>query len=169
MNKFYRLHLLTRKHQGIPTQPKRYFDQLWEQLLNKQLGFLLLAYKGTEVIAGAVFLNWNGILIYKYGASDRQNLSLRPNHAIFSTAIRWGSTNDCRLLDFGKTDIENQGLREFKSGWGANEEPLINSFLGDKPKGMGNGITNLVMNKIVRNTPPFTTRAFGEILYRHFA
>jgi len=42
---FYRLHLQTRRRQGIPIQPWRLFDMLGSALIVKGLGFVLLAYK----------------------------------------------------------------------------------------------------------------------------
>src|SRR6185437_178493 len=50
---FYRMHLITRRRQGVPTQPKRFFTQ-FERLFQNDLGFVLLArHEGTPV-AGAV-------------------------------------------------------------------------------------------------------------------
>jgi len=53
---FYRLHVKTRHRQGVPVQPRRYFQLLWEHMLGPGKGFLLLASSGPTVIAGAVFL-----------------------------------------------------------------------------------------------------------------
>ena len=62
---FYRLHVRTRHRQGVPVQPRRYFELLWEHVIGPGQGFLLLASIGRTVIAGAVFLAWRDTVIYK--------------------------------------------------------------------------------------------------------
>ena len=67
---YYDLHVRTRRRLGVPAQPRRFFRLLWERVIETGLGFVLLAHVGTSAVAGAVFLHWNGHLIYKFAASD---------------------------------------------------------------------------------------------------
>lgn len=165
---FYRLHLRTRRRQGIPIQPKRFFDLLGSHLIEKGLGFVLLAYKDDQCLAAAVFLHWNRTLTYKYGASASDGLNLRPNNLLFWTAIQWGCENGYTLFDMGKTDLDNTGLRAFKNGWGAKEVPLAYSTLSIEP--IQSRTENLlpVMQIVIRNSPLWLCRAMGELLYKHF-
>ena len=132
---FYELHVQTRRRLGTPVQPWRFFRLLWERVLAGGLGFAQLAIHQERVIAGAVFLAWNDTLIYKYSASDPAFWSLRPNNLLLWTAIRWGCTNGFRLFDFGRSDLDNRGLRDFKDGWGTREKPLLYSTLGSAVDG----------------------------------
>ena len=95
--------------------------------------------KPGVAIASALFLSWNGTTIYKFGASDPEHWPLRPNHLIFWTAIRDSCERGDHRFDFGRTDLENTGLRSFKEGWGAVERPLFTSALGAAPAGPGSG------------------------------
>jgi len=52
---FYHLHLQSRRRLGVPVQPKRFFHILWKRLISQGLGFVLLAYYGRQLLAGAVF------------------------------------------------------------------------------------------------------------------
>lgn len=115
---FYSLHLQTRHRQGVPVQPRRFFDLFWTQIIEPGLGFLLLAYFKGRPAAGALFLRWNNQIIYKYGASDANYWSLRPNNLVLWEAIRSGCESGCREFDFGRTTVGNTGLRAFKSQWG---------------------------------------------------
>ena len=169
IEKFYQLHLITRRRLGVPIQPWRYFLLLWNNLIASGLGFVLLAYKDEQAIAGAVFLNWNNVLVYKYGASDLAYSSLRANNLLFWTAIQWACEHDCRQLDFGRTDFDNHGLRDFKSGWGAAQAPLTYSYFGGPSSSLANGLAKRVLTKIIRSFPPLACRIFGELLYGHFA
>ena len=164
---FYKLHLRTRKHQGVPTQAKRFIDGLGS-LFSRGHGFVALVHDGDRPVAAAVFLQLRDHLIYKYGASDRAALSKRPNNLLFSEVIRWGCEAGCRELDFGRTDLHHDGLREFKLGWGTEESPLHHTYSGmDVPDG-GESTIQRLMGPAIRHSPPSVSRLVGVALYRHF-
>ncbi len=166
---FYRLHWQTRQRVGTPVQPKRFMARLWTSLIESGLGFVVLAHNDSQPIAGAVFLTWNRTLIYKYSASDPAHWKLRPNNLVLWTAIQWGCEHGYHLFDFGKTDLDNQGLRDFKSGWGATEVPLIYSYIGDVPLNHTAGLTKRALSKLIQHSPPIVCQTIGELLYGHFA
>ena len=123
------MHVATRRRQGVPTQPKSFilrFDELFE----RDLGFVLIVRDGEQTIAAAVFLSFNGTLIYKYGASDPAALGKRPNNLLFLEAIRGGCAAGMHTLDLGRTDVDHKSLREFKTSWGAHERVLEYHELG---------------------------------------
>jgi CelD/BcsL family acetyltransferase involved in cellulose biosynthesis len=167
MDAFYRLHLQTRRRQGVPVQPRRFFDLLGRAILETGLGFALLAYKDDRCLAAAVFLHWQKTLTYKYGASGTDSLSLRPNNLLFWTAIRWGCERGYTLLDMGRTGPENAGLRSFKSKWGAEEVLLTYSTLSATPPRSRSGKLMHVMETVIQRSPTWVCRAAGELLYRH--
>jgi CelD/BcsL family acetyltransferase involved in cellulose biosynthesis len=168
LDAFCTLHLETRRRQGIPIQPQKFFDLLGSTIIEQGLGFVLLAYKDDQCLAAAVFLHWRHTLIYKYGASSTEGWSLRPNNLLFWSAIRWGCENGYTLLDMGKTELTNTGLREFKDRWGAEEVPLTYSFISATPPRPANGRLMHVMRTVIRNSPPWACKAAGSLLYRHF-
>jgi len=166
---FRSLHLITRRRQGAPIQPRRFFQLLWDEFLARQLGYVLLAYHGREPVAGAVFLVWNGILTYKFGASNPAALNLRPNHLIFWRAIRDACSQGMRMVDMGLSDHNNAGLRAFKSRWGATEEPLLFTTLTEGPRGHRAGHAPRLLQAVIRHSPPIVCKAAGELLYRYAA
>jgi CelD/BcsL family acetyltransferase involved in cellulose biosynthesis len=165
---FYGLHAQTRRRLGTPVQPRRFFAALWRHLLEPGFGRLLLVYAGNQAIAGAVFLAGSETLTYKFGASDSAHWRLRPNHLLFWTAIRWASEAGFRRLDFGRSDLEDQGLRDFKSGWAAREAPLVYTTLGHAAAG-GSGRAFGPMRAVLRRSPVWVCRAAGELFYRRAA
>ena len=165
---FYDLHLRTRRRLGVPVQPRRFFEAMWSQLIDADFGFVSLAYKDSHLIAGAVFLAWNGTVIYKYGASDARYWRFRPNHLIMWMAIQWGCANGYRQFDFGRSDFDDQGLRDFKNGWGTTEAPLIYSYLADKPPGRVSDAKKRFLVKVIQHSPAIVCRGIGELLYGHF-
>jgi lipid II:glycine glycyltransferase (peptidoglycan interpeptide bridge formation enzyme) len=167
MRTFYTLQLQTRHRHGVPMQPWRYFKMLYETMIETKLGFVLLANKDEECLAGGVFLHWNQHLIAKYAASREDSLGLRPNEQIFWTAMSWGCQNGYRTFDFGRTEIANEGLRQFKCRWGAAETPLSYSVVGS-PSLSTDGRLRQAMEKFIRHSPPWVCRITGELLYGHF-
>lgn len=164
---FYRLHLETRRRQGVPIQPAQYFRLLKDILLKKGLGFISLAYHGSECLAGAVFLHWNQTLTYKYGASSLAGLSFRPNHLIFWDAIRWGCSHGYSVLDFGRSDYDNSGLRMFKSRWGAQETLLQYFQLPNEIRASNRQpLLRSSIQSVIRNAPAWVCKLGGEIYYR---
>lgn len=168
LKEFYRLHLATRRRQGAPTQPWR-FIRRFGSLFERGLGFVLLARADRQTIAAAVFLEMDGTVVYKYGASDRRQLDKRPNNLLFMEAIRHGCEHGGRRLDLGRTDLDNAGLRRFKLAWGAEESELSYSRLGGGADDelAGGGIPPAV-GTAIRRGPPLVGRAIGAAFYGHY-
>ncbi|MHA1380882.1 MAG: lipid II:glycine glycyltransferase FemX [Candidatus Helarchaeota archaeon] len=166
---FYNLHLQTRRHQGAPIQPLKFFKLLKDIILDQGLGFILLARYKDKYLAGAIFLTWRNMLIYKYGASCRKELKFRPNNFIFYNAIRWGCENGYTLFDMGRTKITNIGLRNFKNGWGSEEEVLVYSKLGNPYRKLTLNYFYPLARKVISKSPLFLCRIAGKLLYTHFA
>jgi CelD/BcsL family acetyltransferase involved in cellulose biosynthesis len=162
---YFRLHTATRRRLGVPTQPRRFFRNVWEHMLASDLGFALLVYHGGEPIAGAVFLDWNGWLVYKFGASDARHWSLRPNNLLFWEAIKRACDRGVKVFDFGRSDRDDEGLRAFKRSWGAVEEPLVYTTLG-RPAESSNGLAERLLKPVVRRSPVWVGRGLGEVFYR---
>ncbi len=165
---FYDLHTRTRRFQGVPVQPWDFFELIFSDIIDKGLGFVILAYHENKCLAGAVFLHWQSTLTYKYGASSRESLNLRPNDLIFWTAIQWGCEHGFTSLDLGRTDLENHGLREYKSRWGAVEIPLTYSYLPGDSKTSALNKLMPVLNQVIRHSPLFLCRLAGKMLYGYF-
>jgi CelD/BcsL family acetyltransferase involved in cellulose biosynthesis len=161
---YFDLHADTRRRLGVPPQPRRFFDALWHHVVDPGLGFLLLAYHEDVAVAGAVFLEWNGRIVYKYGASDQRHWPLRPNNLLFWECIRRGCASGARTLDFGRSDLEDEGLRSFKQSWGAPEEPLAYATVGLARSGSGRAAQ--LLRPLVRTSPPWVGRLVGAALYR---
>ena len=166
---FYQLHLETRRRLGVPVQPRRYFDLLWTELVEPGLGFVLLAYAKDVPIAGAIFLAWNGVLIYKYSASDASSWHLHPNHLLIWTAIRWGCQNGFQTFDLGRTDLASKGLRYFKESWGSQEAPLTYTTLGDRVPRPTHSRMHTAIGAVIRRSPRWVCRVTGELLYKYAA
>jgi CelD/BcsL family acetyltransferase involved in cellulose biosynthesis len=168
LRRFYSMQLETRRRKGIPVQPWKFFDLLGRQILSQGLGFVLLAYKDAQCLAGGIFLHWQQTLTYKYAASSGEDQQYRPNNLLSWIAMRWGCENGYTVFDLGRTELTNEGLRRFKKGWGAEETPLPYSVLSATSIDTGSGKLMSFISTAIQKAPPWVCRMTGEFLYRHF-
>ncbi len=166
---FYTLHLDTRRRQGIPIQPRRFFSLLWERVIATGLGTLLIAEVGGRPVAAAVFMAWSRRVVYKFGASDSRAWGSRPNHALFWEAIRRACAAGMREFEFGRTDLGHEGLRAFKAGWGTHERQLVYTTFGARPSSAAQGPMKSALGVAIRHSPRWVCRVLGETLYRYAA
>jgi CelD/BcsL family acetyltransferase involved in cellulose biosynthesis len=173
MTAFYGLHLRTRQRQGVPIQPRRFFQLIADRVLAGGGGWVDVVEAGGRPVAAALFLAANGTVVYKFGASDEAAWPMRPNHLLFWHAIRAACEAGYRHFDFGRTDAGHDSLAAFKRTWGAQEESLVYSALGQgREEGTEDGehgIAGRLLGGVIKHSPPFVCRAAGELLYRFVA
>ncbi len=169
INEFYRLNCITRKGHGLPPQPYYFFKKVYEYIIKKKLGFIVLASYKEETISGAMYFHFGNKAIYKYGASDKRYLHLRPNNLVMWEAIKWYSMNGFRYFSFGRTEPDTNGQRQFKAGWGTNETTIKyytydlrkRDFITRKPHVSG------IHNKVFNAMPINLLKIAGSLLYKH--
>lgn len=170
---FYRLNCMTRQRHGLPPQPLHFFKKFLEYVLNYGLGSIVLARFEGKIIAAAVFVQTGngGTVLYKYGASDKRHQELRANNLVMWEAIKWYAEQGFGAMLMGRTDLDHDGLRQFKTGWNT-EEYSINYYRYDlRSAAFTNGATatgGSFETKILQRTPLPILRMMGRMLYRHF-
>lgn len=165
---FYRLNCVTRRDHGLPPQPWCFFEKIFEHIIAMGKGFVALALNQGRPIAGAVYFHFREEGIYKYGASDKHFQHLRANNLVMWEAIRWCCQNGIRSFSFGRTEPENEGLLQFKRGWGTKEDKVAyykmnlykNTFSAES-----NGAISSY--PVCRFLPIPVLRLAGKLLYRH--
>lgn len=166
---FYELHCRTRKKHGLPPQSFVFFRNIQRSVLAKGQGFVSIVRKDGRPLAAYLFLHAHGKAVYKFGASDERIREFSP-----STLALWQGALHCRglgceSLHLGRTAENNEGLRRFKMGFGAVEEP-VHYFhfnlasasiekLTDKSEGWA--------NRYLRHLPSWLARGLGAFLYKH--
>jgi CelD/BcsL family acetyltransferase involved in cellulose biosynthesis len=164
---FYRLHTLTRRRHGVPVQPRRFFDLIWQRLIAEGHGFVATARSEGDVLAAGVYLGHNGTLVAKYHASDPAKPDKGAGYLIDWETMVFGCTEGYRCLDMGRSDLDASGLRLYKSSWGAEERPLIYTHISHVPPGEGHGPSvGELPKRIIRSSPPWVCQALGQALYR---
>ena len=171
VEEYYRLHCMTRKRHGVPPQPLRFFEAIAEHVLRVGAGFVVTASEGGRAIGSAIFFHQNGRAFYKFGASDYRYQQLRPNNLVMWEGIRRCRELGCGVLHLGRTSMTNEGLRQFKLGFGAREGRIYytrydyrrGAYVQDKDRATG-GVT-----RVFRLFPIWILRLIGRGLYPHLS
>ncbi len=169
VQEFFRLNCLTRKLHGLPPQPSFFFKKMYDWVISAEKGLVVLASHGGENIAGSVFFHFGGKAIFKYGASNRKYQEMRANNLVMWEAVRWFANKGFNSLCLGRTEPENEGLRQFKNGWGA-EESQIQYFRYDLREGAfvpGKKKGEPPYAGLFRAIPVPVLNVIGSLFYRH--
>ena len=166
LDRFIWLNDLTRRKHGIPPQPKSFFHAIHRHVIDKGLGFVNIATVDGVIAAASVWLGFNKILVHKYSASDVRYLKACPNHAIVWEAIQWACANDFAVVDFGRSNIDGEGLIKFKQGWGSEESDLHYYRWGETPPKPAHESAHYIEN-VLRRMPLPVLRLAGRLMYRH--
>ena len=171
MEVFYRLLEQTRRRHGVPPQPFPFFAHISSEVLAQKKGWVVIARQGKIPVAGAVFFHHGRTAIYKFGASDEAYQHLRANNLVMWRAIQHYAREGYASLDFGRTSLDNAGLRKFKLGWGTQEE-RIDYYRYERARAGFITVRDEASgwhNRLFRALPLPLSRLAGSLLYRHIA
>ena len=173
---FFEMHLKVRKYKyGLLAQPYSFLQNIWRRFVEPKHGFLLLAIHKDKIVAGDFFLEWTDTLYYKFNASLPDDLSHRPNDLLIWHGIQEGKKRGLTYLDFGLSDIDQEGLIRYKRKFGTEEKTI--SFLHYSPNGGPTSAEKEIRQLLGKLTATFTdhlvpdqiTEKAGEDLYRLFS
>ncbi len=166
---FYRLHIRTRRKHGLPPQPVSFFLNIYEEVIARDLGFVVLAKAGDLPVAAAMYFRSGTKAVYKFGASDETLLEARGNNLAMWAGIKHLASTGAESLHFGRSSMDNEGLRRFKLGWGTTEgniryfrfAPITRTWLTDRDRTTG------FHTAVFHRLPLALNRLAGAIIYPH--
>lgn len=172
---FFEMHLRVRKYKyGLLAQPYSFFQNIWRQFVDTQQGFLLLALHNDNIVAGDFFLEWKETLYYKFNASLPDDLPCRPNDLLIWEGIRVGKARGFTYLDFGLSDMDQEGLLRYKRKFGTEESTIsflrheVNGPPAPAEKELREFLGKLTSRFTDHLVPDLVTEKAGEDLYRLF-
>ena len=169
MKIFYDMMCETRKKHGLPPQPFGFFPKVYLIILSNRVLGIFYWHLRMKNISRRVHFKIGKKLLYKFGASYSQYNNLRGNHFVMWEAIKKFLAEGYDEFDFGRTEIENDGLKRFKFGWNTQELHIYTTrysinkktFLPASTK--TRGVHNLIFN----HSPIFLSKLIGNALYKH--
>jgi len=166
MDEFYRLLMRTRRRQRLLPQPRAWFRNLRECMRDKIQ--IRVARKGETPVAAMLTLHRGSTVVYKYGCSDEKFHNLGGMPFLLWKLIEGSKASGTERIDFGRTDLSNEGLIAFKDRIGASKRLLTYYRYAKTPK---RGVAALSDSRALRQfftlLPEAVCSLAGRILYRH--
>jgi len=167
LRKFYDLLLRTRRRHGLPPQPFRWFSNLAESLGDCLK--IRVADKDGRIVAAILTLSHKTTMTYKYGCSDERWNHLGGIPFLFWTTIQQARNEGMDQLDLGRSDLDNEGLIQFKDRLGA-ERVSLSYWRSPTTMAIHSNYLGIrrPFGRLVRLLPDRTLSLLGNVLYRHF-
>ena len=171
VKKFYQLYLKLRSRLGLPPQPYKFFQKIWETFYPMNQATLLLAESEGKTIAALMLLKFRDRVSALLLASDMSYRKLHPDHFLYWKAIKLAYNEGYGIFDFGRTSVTEKSLMDFKRRWGTETIDLPHYFY---PKETSNTIAipqksvrYRIARNVFRHTPLPVLKLVGEFCYRH--
>ncbi len=174
LRKWYDLYLGTMRTSFVPPRSFSFFKDLWELLIPRDLMRLTLIVKenanASKIIAGNVYLMFNGTMYYAYGASARDDFELRPNDLLHWSAIRQAIKYGYKYYEMGEVQKNHVGLEQYKNKWCSENYDIyhyyypalhINNIDPDSSEG---GLVKSIYSRVPLKTTEFIGKAINKRL-----
>jgi len=122
LNDFYELLMITRRRHSLLPQPRAWFRNL-VACMSPNVEIRLVR-KDAIPIAAILTLRHRRTVVYKYGCSDEKFHHLAGMPFLFWKLIEESKMAGAEQIDFGRTDLDNDGLIEFKDRFGTTRRRL---------------------------------------------
>jgi lipid II:glycine glycyltransferase (peptidoglycan interpeptide bridge formation enzyme) len=165
IDEFYALLMITRRRFGLLPQPRAWFQNLLACL--SPSARIRMIRKDGRAIAAILTLHHRGTVVYKYGCSDEAFHHLGGMPFLFWKLIEESKTDGAEEIDFGRTDLDNEGLIRFKDCLGAVRRKL-NYFRYPQTVKKNAIAANLrAIRGLFSILPDALSSRLGRMAYRH--
>jgi CelD/BcsL family acetyltransferase involved in cellulose biosynthesis len=166
LDEFYRLLLLTRRRHHLLPQPRAWFKNLVGCLGD---GVQISVARHDGVAVGAMLtLSHRSSIVYKYGCSDERFHNLGAMPFLFWKLIEQAKTADVEKIDFGRTDLDNEGLIRFKDRMGTTRKLMTYyRYSRGKEQKVMTGWSSRGFRGFCSILPDTLFTTAGGVLYRH--
>jgi lipid II:glycine glycyltransferase (peptidoglycan interpeptide bridge formation enzyme) len=164
LNDLYRLVLITRRRHQLPPQPLAWFRNLVSNM-GENLK-ISVARKGGVPVAALLTLRHRTTAVYKYGCSDERFHHLAAIPFLFWRFIEESKSAGAEQIDFGRSDLDQDGLTKFKDHFGTTRRK-ITYWRYPKVERTSMVEGRSAARRIFSVLPDALSRWAGSLLYRH--
>jgi hypothetical protein len=163
---FYRLLMITRRRHQLLPQPLAWFRNLIA-CFSPNLDIRVARKDGTP-IAAILTLRHGVNVVYKYGCSDESFHHLAAMPFLFWKLIEESKAEGADQIDFGRTDLDNEGLIAFKDRFGATGRRLTYLRYSESEAEKSTVVSHLpAAGRLFSVLPDVVSSRMGGLLYRH--
>jgi hypothetical protein len=166
LDEFYKLLMLTRRRFGLLPQPRAWFRNVLSSM--RPNAEIRVARKDGKAIAAILTLRHRQTIVYKYGCSDGAYNQLAGMPFLFWRLIEESKAQGIEQIDFGRTDLHNEGLIRFKDRFGTQRRKLNYFRYAEKAMEKPALAADTPATRALCSVLPaaLSSRA-GELVYRH--
>ena len=165
---FYSLTLITRKRHRLLPQPREWFRSILAEMSPN--AEIRIARKDGVPVAAILTLRHRGTVVYKYGSSDERFHRLGAMPFLFWRLIEESKLEGLEQIDFGRTELENAGLIEFKDRIGTTKTKMSYLRYPRSQRTSGVQLSRLgLQRKLLSFLPDIVSSNMGRLVYRHIA
>jgi CelD/BcsL family acetyltransferase involved in cellulose biosynthesis len=166
VGEFYRILVMTRKRHQVPPQPRAWFRNLVECMGDRAQ--IRVARKNSTPIAAILTLRHRSSVVYKYGCSDAKFHHLAGMPFLFWRLIEESKASGAEEIDFGRSDLDQEGLITFKDRFGTTRRVLSYYRYPQTEKTEKVASRGLrAMRRVFSVLPDSVLPTVGRVLYRH--
>src|ERR1035437_8328303 len=166
LSDFYRLLMITRRRHKLLPQPRALFRNL-VACMSPNLD-IRVARKGRIPIAAILTLRHGRTVVYKYGCSDESSHHLAAMPFLFWKLIEESKAAGAEQIDFGRTDLDNEGLIAFKDRFGTSGRRLTYlRYPGSESEKSAVASYLPAARRLFSVLPDALSSRAGGLLYRH--
>ena len=121
LHEFYAPFCANMRDLGSPVHSRRLFSAAAKHF-GERLRFVVTHHSGRPV-GGLVAIHYADAVCVPWASTLRTERARCPNNQIYWEALRWAVERGAKFFDFGRSP-RGEGTYRFKTGWGAEEEPL---------------------------------------------
>jgi len=117
---FYQLYLASmERNRAVAKYPFRWFEAIYEKMVESRLGIFLFAELNKTTIAGVVLINSATTTHYFHNGSKPQFLKFCPNELLVHSSLEKAIEKGNSFFDFMGSDPMDLSLIKFKEKWGS--------------------------------------------------
>ena len=163
---FYRLLLMTRRRHQLLPQPKIWFENLVECMGDKFE--IRLARKDGTPIAAILTLRHGSSVVYKYGCSNARFHNLGAMPFLFWRLIEESKASGAQKIDFGRSDLDHEGLIVFKDRLGTKRRLLTYyRYTNAAERQEAAPWESHALRQLFRHLPDAFLSTAGRVFYKH--
>jgi hypothetical protein len=166
LRKFYDLMVHARQDRRLPPQPFQWFRNLVD-CMGDALE-IRVASRTNIPVAGTVSLRFRDTTLGKYMCSDAGDYNLSATPYLVWSDLTGAKANGATEYDWGRSEMEDEGLVGFKDLWGGNRENLVYwRYPAIESAVMTESHSPKISKYFFGLLPQNLLKAAGRALYRH--
>ena len=167
---FYRLYVMNRRHHGIPPQPRRLLDLVFERMTAEPRAVMHVMEYDNKIVSGLINIRYGGVTYAKFVGIDDAYGRTVPVQTLHWKCIEAAAESGDASYDWGRTAADNKGLNDFKSRWA--DPAALPYFFKPPVEGLsivsGKSVKYRLFTSLMRRLPLGMAVQVGSRIFRHF-